>query len=115
MSGFTGKRQAIASALSAVPDVRGHASRPGTPAEGDAWSVLGPFDRAQGTAFLATWRIRVLLPQDEMAASEWIDAHWSALFYALEPHGFVQRGAPALFPSGGGEMYALEITMIAEE
>ena len=112
---FTGKRQQVAAALSTVPDVHGYAYRPPSAAVGDAWPLLGPLDRQGGTAFLATWRIRVLLPQDEEQASVWMDEHWPALFYALEPHGFVQRGVPAMFAAAGGEMYGLEITMIAEE
>lgn len=112
---FSDKRQELASAVSAVHDVRGHVKRPSTPAEGDAWPVLGPLDRAQGTAFLVTWRLRVLLPQDEEAASAWIDAHWPYLFEALAPHGYIQRAAPVMLAAGGGELYAFEITMIAEE
>ena len=112
---FAAMRQTLASALDAVPGVRGHAKRPAPPAEGDAWPVLGPMDRAQGTAFLATWRVRVLLPQDEEQASVWIDEHWPALFYALEPHGFVQRAVPTMLATGGGDLYAFEITLIAEE
>lgn len=108
-------RQQVAAALGTVPDVRGHSQRPSTVAEGDAWPLLGPFDRAQGTAFLATWRVRVILPQDEDAASAWLDVHWPALFYALSPHAFVQRGLPVMIPASGGDLYALEITLIAEE
>lgn len=112
---LTDKRQIIAAALAAVPDVRGHAFRPATPAEGDAWPALGPLERQRGTAFVVQWRVRVLLPQDEEQASVWIDAHWDPLFYALEPHGFVQRAAPVMLAAGGSDQYALEITMIAEE
>ena len=112
---LVGKRQQLATALTAVPDVTGHAHRPSTPAIGDAWPVLGPLTRQRGTAFLASWRIRVLLPQDEEAASVWMDEHWPPLFYALQPHGFIQQMAPVMLASTGGEMYALEITLTAEE
>lgn len=111
----TEKRTAVASALSAVPDVHGYPHRPAAPAVGDAWPLLGNFVRQGGIAFLVTWRVRVLLPQEEEAASVWIDAHWDALFYALEPHGFVTTAAPVMLASGGGDLYALEITMTAEE
>lgn len=112
---FSAKRLELAAALTSVADVTGHATRPSTPAIGDGWPVLGPFVRQGGTAFLVTWRVRVMLPQDEDAASSWLDAHWDALFYALEPHGSVRQASPALLASAGGELYALEITMIAEE
>ncbi len=92
-------RQILASALDAVSDVRGHAKRPFTLAEGDAWPVLGPLDRASGTAFLVTW----------------IDEHWADLFYALAPHGHVQRGVPTMLAASPADLYALEITLIAEE
>jgi len=108
-------RQRVAVALDAVPDVTGHSKRPAAPAIGDGWPLLSLLDRAQGTAFLATWRVRVLLPQDEDAASEWLDVHWPPLFYALAPLGHVQRAAPVMLAAAGGDLYALEITMIAEE
>lgn len=108
-------RQQIASALSIVPDVRGHSKRPAPPAEGDGWPVLGPLDRQGGTSFTATWRVRIVLPQDEDAASEWIDSHWPDLFYALQPLAHVMRAAPIMLDGGGGQFYALEITMIGEE
>jgi hypothetical protein len=112
---FTTKRTAIASALSAVPDVKGHAHRPSTMTPGDAWPVLGPLTRAQGIAFTVQWRVRVVLPQEEEAASVWLDEHWDALFYALAPHGYVSQSAPVMLAAGGGELYALEISLLAEE
>jgi hypothetical protein len=108
-------RTDAAAALGTVPDVHGYSKRPSTPAEGNAWPLLGPLDRAQGTAFMATWLVRVILPQDEDAASAWLDVHWPLLFYALSPYGFVQRAVPVMLEAAGGNLYALEITMIAEE
>jgi hypothetical protein len=115
MSNLTGKRLAFATALSAVPDVHGYPHRPSTMTPGDAWPMLSSMPRAQGTAFNVVWRIRVLLPQDEEAASTWLDEHWDALFYALAPHGFVSQATPVMLAAGGGDMYALEITLTAEE
>jgi hypothetical protein len=112
---LAGKRQQIAAALDSVADVHGHEHRPSTMAVGDAWPLLGPLDRVRGTAFVATWRVRLILPQDEEAASEWLDEHWPPLFYALERHGSVTRAVPVMLPAGGGDMYALEITLLAEE
>lgn len=112
---FTTKRREFASALATVPDVVGYAHRPTTAAPGDAWPLLGPLDRAGGTAFNATWRVRVVLPQDEEAASDWLDEHWAPLFYALAPHGYVSRAVPVMLAAAGGELYALEITLTAEE
>lgn len=115
MSNFTGVRQSIATALNAVPDVTGYAHRPSTIAAGDAWPLLSTLDRSGGNGFLASWRVRVILPQDEDAASVWLDEHWAALFYALEPIAFVQRAVPVMLPAGGGDLYALEITLVGEE
>lgn len=111
----TGTRNGLAAALSGVADVRGHEYRPVTPVLGDAWPVMGPLDRAAGTAFVATWQVRVLLPQDEQVAAEWIDAHWPGLFEVLERVGSVVRAEPILLPLVTGELLAFEITLRAEE
>jgi hypothetical protein len=113
--GFTTKRQQIATALTGVPGMTGHPHRPSAPNAGDGWPVLGPINRAVGEAFNVTWRVRIVLPQDEVAASTWIDDHWEPLFYALEPIGFVGQAVPTLLATTGGELYALEITLLAEE
>ena len=115
MSDFAGMRQALATALCAVPDVKGYAARPSTATPGDAWPLLSTLDRSAGDMFLANWRVRVILPQDEEQASAWLDDHWAALYYALEPHGFVQRAAPVMLAAAGGDLYALEITIVGEE
>lgn len=112
---FTTKRAEIAAALSKVPDVHATEHRPPVFAEGSAWPMLGPWKRSKGDAFDVQWRIRVVLPQDEEAASTWLDAHWDALFYALAPVGFVTTVTPVMLPAGGGDLYALEIVMNAEE
>jgi hypothetical protein len=114
-TGLTGTRMALADALSTVADVRGYDYRPAAPKTGDAWPLLGPLDRDEGNAFMVTWRVHVLLPQDERQASQWWDAHWAALYFALKPQAFVVRAEPITLPAAGGEQLAFEITLRAEE
>lgn len=112
---LSGKRAEIAHALSTVAGVHGYEKRPDVPVEGDAWPLFGPAERDAGTAFAQTWGIRVIVPQDEYAAADWWDLHWTALFYALEPIGHVTRSEPVTFPVNGTDVLAFQITMIAEE
>lgn len=107
-------RAALASALTTVAGVTGYAYRPTAPAPGDAWPLLGALERAEGMAFYVTWRVMVFLPQDERAASEWIDTHYEDLVDALEPWGFVDRIEPVGLTASGTEQYALQITMRGE-
>ena len=110
-----GKRAEIAAALSNVADVTGYPRRPTTPNVGDAWPLLGPWNRADGDAGVQTWLIRVFVPQDEYAASEWWDQHWPAIYFALEPVGFVDASIPVSWSASGGDQIGFEITMRAEE
>lgn len=115
MSNITGKRRAIAAALDAVEGVVGHVFRPPGIGIGDAWPLLSTLARAQGDAFVVHWRVRVIPPQEEETASTWMDSHWDALFFALKPHGHITLAEPVLLAVGGGDLYALEITLLAEE
>lgn len=108
---LTGYRAEIAAALSTVTGVTGYAYRPTTPKPGDAWPLLGPLDRTDGLIFEPSWRVLVLLPQDERAASEWIDGNYENLVDALLPVGFVDRIEPVSLDVGGSNQYALQISM----
>ncbi|MER5703479.1 hypothetical protein ABT023_16260 [Micromonospora sp. NPDC002296] len=111
---LAGARNDIEAALSTAPGVKGYAYRPITPRPGDGWPLLSALDRADGLAFTATWRVLVLLPQDERAASDWIDAHHEELVDALLPVGFVDRLEPVVLTAGPADQYALQITMRGE-
>lgn len=111
---LVGDRQAIADALSTAPGVKGYAYRPTSTKPGDGWPLLSSLDRAAGLAFTVTWRVLIILPGDEVAASEWIDAHHEQLVDALEPVGFVDTVAPVKLESGAGDQYALQMTMRGE-
>jgi hypothetical protein len=107
-------REAIVDALRPVVGVKPHTYRPTTPNVGDAWPLLGPLERDQGWAFIVTWRVLVLLPQDERAASDWLDANLEAIFDALNPAGFVDRAEPVTITAGGSEQFALQLTIRGE-
>jgi len=109
-----GRRDEIAAALSTVTGVHGYAYRPAVPRSGDAWPLLGPLTRAAGMAFEVTWRVLVVLPSDERAASQWVDANYEAVVDALEPIGFVDQVEPVLLSTSAGDQQALQITMRGE-
>lgn len=111
---LVGDRLAIATALSTADSVQGYEYRPATPRTGDAWPLLGVLDRADGLSFYATWRVLVFLPQDERAASVWMDEHVEGLVDVLEPVGFIDRIEPVELTAGSGGQFALQITMRSE-
>jgi hypothetical protein len=105
-------RAATAAALSTVEGVNGFERRPATARAGSAWSTFGGGARAAGTAFMTTWNVFVVVPQDEDAAVEWFDARWEALFFALEDVGYVASVVPVLLPvPNAGELKAYQIVM----
>ncbi|MEV4384390.1 hypothetical protein AB0J68_01475 [Micromonospora sp. NPDC049580] len=111
---LVGDRTEIGIALSTVEGVRGYAYRPTVLAAGDGWPMLGPLERAGGLSFTATWRVFLVLPQDEQAASEWLDTHHEDLVDALEPTGFVDRIEPVELSTEAGPLLAIQITMRSE-
>jgi hypothetical protein len=112
---FAQQRQALADALSTAPGVRGVDRRPAAPNTGDAWPRGPVLDRDAGDTFMATWSILVVVPPDEVAASEWWDEHWPAIYFALKPVAFVSRAVPVAVPMQGGDLLAYDITVQTEE
>ncbi len=104
-------RDDIAEALSTADGVTGYAYRPTATKPGDAWPLSGPWERSEGLTFIRTWRVMVLLPQDDRAASDWADDHVEALVDALLPVGFVDRIEFVPSAAEGGDQFALQITM----
>lgn len=112
---LSGYRAQIAAALSTVAGVKGYAYRPDTLRAGDAWPLLGPLNRGPARSFEVTWRVLVYLPQDEEAASQWIDAHHEPLVDAMEDNvGFVDRCEPVAITASGNDQFAWQITMRSE-
>lgn len=111
---LVGDRTATAAALRTVDGVTGYESKPKILRPGDAWPLLGPLDRAGGMSFTATWRVFLILPQDEVKASEWLDSHVDPLVDALLPVGFVDQILPVAVSTEAGELLAIQITMRSE-
>jgi hypothetical protein len=118
MGYLDGARDAIAAALSTVAGVTGYSYKPVTPKAGDAWPLWAGGERGPGRSFQYTWRVLILLPKDERAASAWIDEHVEALVDAMEGAsvddndvGFVDRLDPVAVTAGGTDQLALQITM----
>lgn len=114
MSTVAAARQRLADAVGTAAGVTAYVRRPTTPKTGDAWPLWDGADRGDGGAFMLTYRVRVMLPQDEVAASEWIDAHLDGLYDAIEPAAYVESFRPVAITASGGEQYALDITVRSE-
>jgi hypothetical protein len=114
MSSIATFRQTLADALSTATGVRGVVKRPATPRAGDAWPLWDGAERGDGGAFMMSWRVRVFLPQDEVAASEWVDAHLDDVYDAIQPVAFVESFRPVVVPTSSGEQFALDITVRSE-
>lgn len=81
---MTAARQAIADAVSAVPDVTCTPTYRQSLGPGDAMVRLArtvPADN--GFGHINTWQVWIGLPQDLATAEEWIDVHAPALLTAV--------------------------------
>lgn len=111
---LVGQRAALATALSTVDDVTGHQYRPRTLPPGTAWPLLGQLEAGPAHDFLATWRVVVVLPADEITASKWFDAHHEDLADALADFGRVTRIEPGLVQTDAGDLEAMFLTLERE-
>ena len=107
-------REDIREALTDVDGVSPAAYRPTVLKTGDAWPLLSLLERGDGWAFTRTWRVFVVLPQDERAASDRFDALVPDLLDALEPIGYVDRFEPVKIETSGGDLLALAVTLRSE-
>lgn len=107
-------RQAIADALSTVEGVTGHTYRPRTLPAGTSWPLLQTLNRGPAYDFEATWRVVVILPGDEIRASEWFDAHHEAVAEALTDVGHVDPIEPGLVATDAGDLEAMFLTVRRE-
>jgi len=111
---LTGDRQELKDALSAIGGVKGFMYRPNTMATGDAWPLLEVLDNPEAGAFQATWRVVVILPTDEVKASQWFDAHHEPISDGLADFGFVTRIEPGLVATEAGDLQAMFLTVVRE-
>lgn len=103
-------RAAIKAALDGVDGVTGYLKRPSPAKPGDGWPIWKGAARGDAHLFENTWAIGVLLPQDEVAANDWIDAHIDLLLDGLRPVAYVDGYDPANFGNDANPVYGLLIT-----
>ena len=111
---FESTRAELAAQLSTVEGVKGYAKRPKIIKPGDAWPLFGSFGNRSGGAFQVTWRVIVILGNDEAAAIDKAEALLPELAEALDSVAYVDGGEPFAVPTQGGELFALEITARSE-
>lgn len=113
--GVADMRADLAAAASTVAGVKGYPYRPPAPAAGDVWPLMGSMDRDPASGqFMALWRLVVMLPQAEQAASAWMDTHLWDLVDAVTPYGWVDRMNPAVLTTGAGDQMVVEIQLRGE-
>lgn len=102
-----GDRQELAAVLSEIDGVKGFNYRPNVFTTGNAWPLLEVLDSPEAGAFQATWRVIVILPTDEVRASEWFDEHHEPISDALGDFGYVERIEPGLVATEAGDLQAM--------
>lgn len=107
---FDTSRADIAAALNAIEGVNGFEKRPKVLNPGDAYPLLETAERGPGLAFMAIWRILLILGRDEPSATDQTEALLPELAAALDPVAFVTAVTPVAIPTQGGDLFALEIT-----
>lgn len=111
-------RTTLAAALVGYPGVKPYPYRPTSPKVGDAWPMWrgASADGAPGHSLAHSWALLIVLPADERAASEWIDANLDGLCDAIRPAAFVTEVDPVILPVNGTPgLPALQFTCESEE
>lgn len=111
---FATTRAELAAQLSTVDGVTGYAKRPKIIKPGDGWPLLGSIGDRSGSAWQATWRVIVILGNEEAAAIDKAEVLLPELLEALDPVAYVDGAAPFAVPTQGGDLFALEITARSE-
>jgi len=112
---LTGQRQEFLDALDTVDEVNAFAYRPAAPKTGDAWPLIQDMERQTALNFDVTWRVVVILPDDERKASDWFEAHHEPIAEALEEaFAYVERIEPGLVATEGGDLQAMFIIVRRE-
>ncbi|MEV0902893.1 hypothetical protein [Actinoplanes sp. NPDC049802] len=107
-------RAELAAALSTVEGVTGHPYRPRVLTPGAGWPLLGRLERGPAYDCEATWRVVVILPSDEIRASEAFDAWHEPISDALTDVAHVDRIEPGLVATDAGDLEAMMITVRRE-
>jgi hypothetical protein len=107
-------RTDLAEVLSTIDGVRGFKYRPKDFSAGDAWPLIETVTRDQGAYLRVTWRVIIILPTDEKAASAWFSDHLEDITDALDQFAYVEEAKPYIQQTGAGDVNAIELTMSKE-
>jgi hypothetical protein len=112
---FTDTRAELVTALSTVPGVTGHLSRPKVLAAGAAWPLLEIAERGPGLAWGGTWRVILCLGGNELVAFTKLDEWLPLVVDALTPVAYATQAIPFALPlEGNRDMFAADIRCLAE-
>lgn len=111
---LVGDREEIATALSTVDGLNGHPYRPRTMGPGTAYPLLGGLESQPPHDFEATWRVIVILPTGEIAASQFFDSHYQEIAESLEGFGYVTAIQPGRVETEAGDLEAMILTLRKE-
>lgn len=99
-------RATIAAALSTVPGLKGHETKPTTIRVGDCWPLINGFIRGRGRTVAAQWRIVMFLGQDELKAEEMFGSMFWPVADALRSLAVVDDAEAFMFPTEAGQAFA---------
>jgi hypothetical protein len=104
-------REDIAEALSTVSGVSGFSFRPRVIGPGSGWPLTVTLNRGPAQNFDRTWKVVVVLPSDERAASTWFDEKFQAISDALEYQaGYVESIEPGNVDTDSGVLPCMIFT-----
>lgn len=105
-------RELVAGILSELDNLTGFPYRSPDANAGDAWPLIERLDSPGGFNMQAVWRIIVVLPSDEIAASQWFDAKFQEVSDALnEKFGNVTQIEIGLLSTEVGTRNAMILTV----
>lgn len=112
---LSGQRAELAAILSDVAGVSAAAYRPRSLTAGSAWPQLVDLTRtAEVPDLAARWRVWVVLPAEEIAASVWMDDHVGPIDDALAEFGYVEQIEPVSIKTDAGDVNAVTFTIRRE-
>lgn len=104
-------RETLAAALSTVPKINGHVTRPKAFKVGDAWPLIGGFIPGRARTVATQWRVIVFLGQDERKAEDLFSDLFWPIADAVRSQAVVDSASAFIYPVEGGQAFAAEFIL----